>query len=111
MDAKNIYIAAQAMKRKVKWERQSTDSEWAYVGEPSELTLELVQNRIDGHFSDDTLFVVTDRHASKSVPRIGASAAVLATLEVGDAILCDVTFNRFMVFSKIGVFSQGRVRS
>ena len=111
MDAKNIFIASQAMQRKVEWERQSKDSEWAFIGEPSELTLDLIQSRIDHHFSDDTVFVVTDRHNSKAVSRVDASAAVRGLLEVGDATLCDPKFSRFMVFSKIGVVRQGRVPS
>ena len=111
MDPQNIFIASQAMQRRVEWERQSADSEWAFIGEPSELTLELIQNRIDHYFSEDTVFVVTDRHNSKAVSRGGASVALSDVLEVGDATVCDLGFSRFMVFSKVGVVKQGRVPS
>lgn len=111
MDAQNIFIASQALLRRVEWERPSKDSEWAFIGEPSELTLELIQNRINRHFSDDTVYVVTDRHSSKAVSRVNASAAIRGALEVCDATVCDLAFNRFMVFSKVGVVKQGRVPS
>jgi hypothetical protein len=111
MDARHIFIASEALLRKVEWERPSKDSEWTFMGEPSEVTLELIQNRIDRYFSGDTVYVVTDRHNSTTVSRVDASAAIRRVLEVGDATVCDLAFNRFMVFSRLGVVKQGQVPS
>jgi hypothetical protein len=110
MDAKNIFIAAQATLRRVEWRRPTPDSEWSYIADGEDMDPAVVQRRIDAFFSAGHLYLVTDRHRSKQVARIVASAEITNALSSTDATLCDTEFRDFMVFSRLGVCKEGTAR-
>ena len=111
MDSKNIYIACSVMLRKAEWEKINGESEWSYVGDGDEFKAEEVQNNINRFFSEDVLYLVTDRHTSKEIKKELASAMVIPTLEQQYVTLCNKEFKRFIVFNYIGVARQGEYHS
>lgn len=111
LDSKNIFIAVSAHARNVTWRRESPDTEWQYVGDSRELDREVLQARIDRALVSDALFLVIDRHRSRSIARSSAAEEVIRELRDFDVLLCDYTFEHFLQFDRIGVSREGVRRS
>jgi hypothetical protein len=111
MDSKNIFIACSVMLRKAEWEKIKGENEWSYVGDGAEFKAEDVQNNINEFFSEDELYLVTDRHRSKEIKKELASSMVKPSLEQQYVTLCNKEFKRFIVFNYIGVAKQGEYHS
>lgn len=109
MDSKSIYITARALLRKVKWEWPTAESEWAYLGDPNEVGVTAVEQRIAESFGDEPLYVVLGRHDSKPIEARFVAGHVLGALKTQDVIVCDHAFHRFVELSKIGIFRRGVV--
>lgn len=108
MDSKNIFISCSAMLQKADWEKVSDDSEWYYIGEGEKLNSELVQSKINHFFSENSLYLVTDRHRSKEISKTEAYKEIQqAIMEFSEPTICDRKFKRFITFNKIGVAKNG----
>ncbi len=99
------------MLRKAEWEKAKNENEWSFVGDGAEFQLDMVQENVNDFFSEETLYLVTDRHKSKEIKKENAASEVLASLTNQDVTLCNKEFKRFIVFSYIGVAKQGEYHS
>jgi hypothetical protein len=111
MDSKNIFIACSAMLRKAEWEKPKNNNEWSFVGDGARFLLEIVQENINNYFTEDELYLVTDRHKSKEIKKENAANEVRDLLKYQDVTLCNKEFKRFIVFNHIGVAKQGEYHS
>jgi len=93
---------------KVDWEPQSKESEWYYFGEGKNFKLNLIQSNIDQFFSEQTIYLVTDRHKSKEISIQTATQEIKKALsDFSEVTLCNKNFERFISFNSIGVARQG----
>lgn len=99
------------MLRKAVWEKAKNENEWSFVGDGAEFQLDMVQVNINNFFSEEALYLVTDRHESKEIKKKNAASEVQAVLKNQDVTLCNKEFKRFIVFSYIGVAKQGEYHS
>ena len=96
------------MLQKADWEKVSDESEWYYIGEGEKLNSELVQSNINQFFSDNSLYLVTDRHHSKEIAKANAVQEIQdAIVLFSEPTICDKEFKRFITFNKIGVAKHG----
>lgn len=108
MDSKNIFIACSAMLEKADWAKVSNDSEWYYAGEGKGLKADFFQTKINDFFSENSLYLVTDRHSSKEISKTNAVQEIQnAIVEFSEPTICDKEFKRFITFNKIGVAKHG----
>ncbi|MBO6573110.1 MAG: hypothetical protein JJ958_11790 [Balneola sp.] len=108
MDSKNIFIACSAMLQKAVWDKVSVDSEWYYLGEGEEFKTDLFETKINKFFPEASIYLVTDRHRSKEIPKANAVQEIQnAILEFSEPTICDKEFKRFITFNKIGVAKHG----
>ena len=99
------------MLRKAEWEKTSNKNEWSFVGDGDKFQIDLVQRNINNFFPEDVVYLVTDRHKSKEIKKENAASETKFLLMNQDVTLCNKEFNRFIVFSHIGVAKQGEYHS
>lgn len=94
------------MLRKAEWENTNNENEWSYVGDGAEFQIDMAQGNINNFFSEESVYLVTDRHKSKEIKKENAASEVKSALINQDVTLCNKKFKRFIVFSHIGVAKQ-----
>ncbi len=111
MDSKNIYIAASHTARKVKWEYQTKDTEWLFVGDGIDFKIDEVQERIASFLSGEKLYFVNGRHDSCSIMKNLTANEIAHKLKEQNILICDLDFKKFIEFNHVGIMRYGEVES
>ena len=99
------------MLQKAEWEKGNNGNEWSFIGDGEGFQLEIAQRSINNYFTEEELYLVTDRNKSKEIKKENAASEVKSLLKDQDVTLCNKEFKRFIVFNHIGVAKQGEYHS
>ena len=108
MDSKNIYIVACSKLDTVQWEKEDgAESEYRYIGTGNEFRKELARKVLSSHFENDDLYIVTDRHQSKTISKVEAVEALKESTLSSGAIIVDFDFRYFFMVNNVGSYRIG----
>ena len=109
MDSKLLYSGSEGMKHKVSWNRITSESEWTYIGEGSNINMTMVLNSINCHFSNPLLYVCWTRQNSFEATKEHVEIGIKELLGRQDFFIWDSKFKLVIEFNKIGVMRLGQV--
>lgn len=109
MEAKAIYNACRHLTGAATW-HFAEGSEWSYVGEGDAFELKRAESEIAQFFKGGSVYVVVDRQTAFAVPVTAAATSVKEHLKGRDVTLCDESFTKAMIFSRVGVVKHGRTK-
>jgi hypothetical protein len=107
MDAKNIYILGNRFAKKVKWEKQTTDSEWLHVGKPCDIRCELLEQVVSATFYNDKVYVIKDKKDSKVIDRKEILEIVRLLKERESIMFSNLDFTTYLEYNSIGTIRKG----
>ena len=110
MESRLIYIANEKMKAKVAWFKP-TDTEWIYFGAATEVNKNIVQQKIDLHFSETNLYIAHTRLESFETEKTTILDKIKNILGYEDFVIWNISFSKAIEFNKIGVLRYGEVCS
>ena len=106
MDSKNIHISSQTYLKNMFWLPNGTESEWNFIGND----VIKLQSLINSIFkTDQTLYLVTDRHNSLEEDKIKILEYSKLLIEQKDFLIWDIHFKKVVEFNKIGVYRIGNL--
>jgi hypothetical protein len=109
LDSHLIYAASDAIKKKVRWIKATSDSEWIYFGDNDEVDKESALESICKYFKGDTLYVAFTRKESAQVAKSNIEQAINNLLGFQNFLIWDAEFQTVIEFNKIGTLRHGQL--
>lgn len=112
MDSRLIFVVTCKLHHKIKWLNPTIENgAWVYVGNALETRKEFIFKCVNGHFTDDELYISWTRAGSCKVPKESIEAAVDDILGIYDFSIWDTKFKRVIEFNKIGIMRLGELET
>lgn len=103
MESRLIYIASKKMRDNLEFD-PTPDFGWLYFGAHPEVNMEIVNQKIFAHFSEDMLlFIAHNRIDSIQTNQLSVIEDIKDLLGRYDFSIGNTSFNRVINFDKIGV--------
>ncbi|MCO6176400.1 hypothetical protein NHF50_15225 [Flavobacterium sp. NRK F10] len=109
LDSRMIYETNKAYQNKIKWLKQSpeSESEWMYINFDNTDYENCIHEIIVRYFNSEILFVSINRNDSFQTDRMTTIAKIKTYLKTHNFSIWDKDFSKIIEFNKIGILRKG----